>query len=300
MSRCSLYDWLDSRQSSYSDGLSFFRLYASQEEREKYLSYFEQVDDVPNFDAHFVILRKRLSRIAKERGGDIRLYATAESKEEAKQTVENDKRILLSIKQQERQILQLEDQISDIDDRSEDNEDRIGQVEMQIEQVNESIEEMKQQLSSRGARIVTFTSLPEHLKESYLRIRKITPLYAALFTEMQNESISNDERLKTAKEVYELWKERRDRWKEIDRWASETGVTLDLAESKPDDPNKEQLDEKAIKDRMERLRQNIRRTKRSIEMHQQNGKLNYLERSKKRLTDFELELNKLEEMSNGK
>lgn len=300
MSRGSLYDWLDSRQSSYSDGLSFFRLYASREEREKYLAYFEQVDDVPAFDAHFVILKKRLARIAKEKGGNIQLYATAESKEQAKQTVENDKRILLSIKQQEKQILQLEDQISNIDDRSEDNEDRIGQVEMQIEQVNESIEEMKQQLSSRGARIVTFSSLPEHLRESFLRIRKITPLYAALFTEMQNSTISNEERLKTAEQVYELWKERRNRWKEIDRWAAETGVTLDLTESKPDDPNKEQLDEEAIKDRMERLRQNIRRTERSIEMHQKNGKLNYLERSKKRLADFELELNKLEEINNGK
>ena len=55
-----------------------------------------------------------------------------------------------------------------------------------------------------GAKI-TLAELPEELQGRVKRIREITPLYAAAFTEMSSEAIQDKDRAELAKEVFNLW-----------------------------------------------------------------------------------------------
>ena len=73
-------------------------------------------------------------------------------------------------------------------------------------------------------------------------------------------------------------------------------MKLELDERAPqmEDPMVEGM---RIACRIERLKENIRRTKQSIDRHERNGKLNYLAKSRQRLGDYERELAELEQQT---
>jgi hypothetical protein len=155
------------------------------------------------------------------------------------------------------------------------------------------IPERREQPAYTGLRIVRYTDLPADQRKDYDEIRRITPLYASLFAEMQDRSIADDRRAEIAAQVVELYDRKRALWARMDQWAERGGVKLELDERAPqaEDPMVEGM---RIACRMERLKENIRRNKQSIERHERNGKLNYLEKSRQRLGDYERELEELE------
>lgn len=147
-----------------------------------------------------------------------------------------------------------------------------------------------------GLRVVRYTDLPADQRKDYDEIRRITPLYGSLFAEMQDCSIADDRRAEIAAQVVELYDRKRELWARMDQWAEQGGVKLELDERAPqtEDPMIEGM---RIACRIERLKENIRRTRQSIDRHERNGKLNYLAKSRQRLGDYERELAELEQQT---
>ena len=158
------------------------------------------------------------------------------------------------------------------------------------------IQEPAERPAFAGLRIVRYADLPADQRKDYDEIRRITPLYGSLFAEMQDRSIADDRRAEIAAQVVELYDRKRALWARMDQWAERGGVKLDLDERAPqaEDPMVEGM---RIACRIERLKENIRRAKQSIERHERNGKLNYLEKSRQRLGDYERELEELEKQA---
>lgn len=158
------------------------------------------------------------------------------------------------------------------------------------------IPERQEQPAYTGLRVVRYADLPADQRKDYDEIRRITPLYGSLFAEMQDRSIADDRRAEIAAQVVELYDRKRALWARMDQWAERGGVKLDLDERAPqaEDPMVEGM---RIACRIERLKENIRRAKQSIERHERNGKLNYLEKSRQRLGDYERELEELEKQA---
>lgn len=158
------------------------------------------------------------------------------------------------------------------------------------------IQEQREQPAYTGLRIVRYADLPADQRKDYDEIRRITPLYGSLFAEMQDRSIADDRRAEIAAQVVELYDRKRALWARMDQWAERGGVKLELDERAPqaEDPMVEGM---RIACRIERLKENIRRTKQSIERHERNGKLNYLEKSRQRLGDYEREMEELEKQA---
>ncbi|MCD7851880.1 MAG: hypothetical protein LUH63_20460 [Parabacteroides sp.] len=63
-----LYSWLSDRKRKYADGLSLFRELAPEEMKKKYLTYFSEVQDAPQFDSHYTVLVNKLSSVARMAG----------------------------------------------------------------------------------------------------------------------------------------------------------------------------------------------------------------------------------------
>ena len=147
-----------------------------------------------------------------------------------------------------------------------------------------------------GLRVVRYADLPADQRKDYDEIRRITPLYGSLFAEIQDRSIADDRRAEIAAQVVELYDRKRELWARMDQWAEQGGVKLELDERAPqaEDPMIEGM---RIACRIERLKENIRRTRQSIDRHERNGKLNYLARSRQRLGDYERELAELEQQT---
>ena len=161
------------------------------------------------------------------------------------------------------------------------------------------IQEPAERPAFAGLRIVRYADLPADQRKDYDEIRRITPLYGSLFAEMQDRSITDDRRAEIAAQVVELYDRKRALWARMDQWAERGGMKLELDERAPqaDDPLVEGM---RIACRIERLKENIRRTKQSIERHEHNGKLNYLEKSRQRLGDYERELEELEKQAKAR
>ena len=48
-----LQNWLADRKRKYADGLALFQALAPEEMRKKYIAFFSEVKEVPQFDSHF-------------------------------------------------------------------------------------------------------------------------------------------------------------------------------------------------------------------------------------------------------
>ena len=172
-------------------------------------------------------------------------------------------------------------------------------LESDLEEAQEELLELQDRLSvlRPGAKIITYTSLPDDIRMIFDRVRYITPLYSSLFTEMQNESLTPEEREPIAKQVYELWTERANLWNQIDAWAEGKQVTLKLQEKRTEElPTDQVMKGMQMANRIERLKENIRRTEVSISNHEKNGKMNMKQKAQQRLEAYQKELAELEGM----
>jgi len=138
---------------------------------------------------------------------------------------------------------------------------------------------------------ITLADLPDELQGRVKRIREITPLYAAAFTEMSSEAIQDKDRAELAKEVFNLWYERKSIWDELDGYAKSKNALLDVGFAQPEPlPSNPLLDAMALAKRIERLKEKIARTEKAITMHSENGKENLRAAACERLGKFNKEL----------
>lgn len=309
MGKAKLQNWLADRQRTYADGLALFRELAPEDMRRKYLAYFSEVETVPQFDSHFTVLINKLTTVARIEGEKpqvtisdkaVQVLATAVNMAKAVDKAADEQKgnkILKDILIKESELFKLQDRIVELEDDNEDKSDEINQLESDLEEAREELRELQDQFSSLrpGAKIVTYSSLPDDIRSLFDEARQITPLYASLFTEMQNEALTPEEREPIAKQVHELWTRRASLWDQIDAWAEGKQLQVKTEVPKTEElPADQVLRGMQIANRIERLKENIRRTETSIAQHEKSGKLNLRQKAEQRLADFKQELMVLE------
>lgn len=306
-----LQNWLADRKRKYADGLALFQALAPEEMRKKYIAFFSEVKEVPQFDSHFTVLVNKLTTVARlssaqpqitisERGSILLKTAVAATKaiEKTANQLKSDK-VLKEILVKESELFKLQDKITELEEDNDDKSGEIDQLQAELEEAQEELQELQDQfaLLRPGAKIATYSSLPDNIRTIFDEVRQITPLYAALFTEMQNEALTAEQRKPIADQVHELWTRRAKLWDQIDAWAEGKQIQLKTEVQKTEElPADQLLKGMQIANRIERLRENIRRTETSIAQHEKNGKLNLRQKAEQRLADCKRELAELDNL----
>lgn len=306
-----LQNWLADRKRKYADGLALFQALAPEEMRKKYIAFFSEVKEVPQFDSHFTVLVNKLTTVARlssaqpqitisERGSILLKTAVAATKaiEKTANQQKGDK-VLKEILVKESELFKLQDKITELEEDNDDKSGEIDQLQAELEEAQEELQELQDQfaLLRPGAKIATYSSLPDNIRTIFDEVRQITPLYAALFTEMQNEALTPGQRKPIADQVHELWTRRAKLWDQIDAWAEGKQIQLKTEVQKTEElPADQLLKGMQIANRIERLRENIRRTETSIAQHEKNGKLNLRQKAEQRLAYYKRELAELDNL----
>lgn len=309
MSKVTLQNWLADRQRKYADGVALFRALAPEDMRSKYLTFFSEVSDAPQFDSHYTVLVNKLTFIARMAGAKPQMMAVevaaktmvtavaiAKAADKKANEVQGDK-VLKEILVKESELFALQDKITALEDDNEDKSEEIATLESDLEEAQEELQELQDRLAvlRPGAKIVTYSALPDNIRLIFDRVRYITPLYASLFTEMQNESLTPEQREPIAKQVHALWIERAGLWDQIDAWAEGKKVELKIEEKRTEElPADQVIRGMQMANRIERLKENIRRTEVSVLNHDKNGKLNLKQKAEQRLSEYCKELATLE------
>ena len=306
-----LQNWLADRKRKYADGLALFQALAPEEMRKKYIAFFSEVKEVPQFDSHFTVLVNKLTTVARlssaqpqitisERGSILLKTAVAATKaiEKTADQLKGDK-VLKEILVKESELFKLQDKITELEEDNDDKSGEIDQLQAELEEAQEELQELQDQfaLLRPGAKIATYSSLQDNIRTIFDEVRQITPLYAALFTEMQNEALTPEQRKPIADQVHELWTRRAKLWDQIDAWAEGKQIQLKTEVQKTEElPADQLLKGMQIANRIERLRENIRRTETSIAQHEKNGKLNLRQKAEQRLAYYKRELAELDNL----
>lgn len=242
-----LQNWLADRKRKYADGLALFQALAPEEMRKKYIAFFSEVKEVPQFDSHFTVLVNKLTTVARlssaqpqitisERGSILLKTAVAATKaiEKTANQLKGDK-VLKEILVKESELFKLQDKITELEEDNDDKSGEIDQLQAELEEAQEELQELQDQfaLLRPGAKIATYSSLPDNIRTIFDEVRQITPLYAALFTEMQNEALTPEQRKPIADQVHELWSRRAKLWDQIDAWAEGKQIQLKTEVQKP-------------------------------------------------------------------
>lgn len=309
MSKVTLQNWLADRQRKYADGVALFRALAPEDMRSKYLTFFSEVSDAPQFDSHYTVLVNKLTFIARMAGAKPQMMAVevaaktmvtavaiAKAADKKANEVQGD-RVLKEILVKESELFALQDKITALEDDNEDKSEEIATLESDLEEAQEELQELQDRLAvlRPGAKIVTYTALPDNIRLIFDRVRCITTLYASLFTEMQNESLTPEQREPIASQVHALWIERAALWDQIDAWAEGKKVELKIEEKRTEElPADQVIRGMQMANRIERLKENIRRTEASVINHDKNGKLNLKQKAEQRLSEYRTELAMLE------
>lgn len=103
----------------------------------------------------------------------------------------------------ESELFKLQDKITELEEDNDDKSGEIDQLQAELEEAQEELQELQDQfaLLRPGAKIATYSSLPDNIRTIFDEVRQITPLYAALFTEMQNEALTPEQRKPIADQV---------------------------------------------------------------------------------------------------
>ena len=303
--------WLANRQRKYADGLALFLEFATPEFKKKYEAYFSKVTDEPDaFDPHFTMLINKLTVI--DRILDLQQPKTVIDFtpvpevdrvlgiKEVKANDEEETKLSNELKEKESELDSLRKELEESKESDEDKQDRIDDLESEIEEKESEIDELKEKIENfrKGVKVVKEDDLPEHLLSLYQRIKEITPLYAALKTEIADENLSDDERKKKAEELCALDDERRKAWNTIDDWAAGEEVRVEL---KGVDPDEDLSDDPFVKGlqiskAIERAKENLKRSKAAVTSFTKSGDLNKANKAQSRVDKYQVELNKLTEL----
>ncbi len=304
-----LKQWLSDRRRKYSDGVDLFENLASDEMKRKFLNYFREVNTVPQFDSHFTVLINKLTSISSILGvkpvvmradvaaTTLKAAVDVAMADEKKSSELKGDTVLKDILSKEEELFSLRERLHALEENNEEKSDEIEVLQAELDSLTEELEELQIQFQTLrpGAKIMTYSALPKEIQALFDRVREITPLYASLFTEMQNENLSPEDRAPIASQVYDLWTERSSLWNKIDDWAEGKQISLKLEEKRMDElPTNQVLKGMHLANRIDRLKENIRRSAESIDKHKKNGKENLRLKAESRLSEYQKELAELE------
>ena len=257
-----IQEWLADPKRKYADGLAIFKTAAAPEIKKKYGEYFSAVEGEPEqFDMHFGMLINKVSdienkmRINPDAFKDLTLLVAPvdNSKEIAAKEAEIStlKATIETLQSKEIESTEIEDNATVIS--LTEAEEKLLALETELETLKEK----------RGISIVQYDNLPEDIKKLYDRVKAITPLMASLHADISVEEIHPNTRKSLAKKLCDLDDERRLAWDAIDVWSEGKTVEPTLeANSFSDDVLAKGMQ---IARRMERLKENINRSKDSAE-----------------------------------
>ena len=257
-----IQEWLAAPNRKYAEGLAIFKIAAAPEIKKKYGEYFSAVDGEPDqFDMHFGMLINKVSdienkmRINPDAFKDLTLLVAPvdNSKEIAAKEAEIStlKATIETLQSKEIESTEIEDNATVIS--LTEAEEKLLALETELETLKEK----------RGISIVQYDNLPEDIKKLYDRVKAITPLMASLHADISVEEIHPNTRKSLAKKLCDLDDERRLAWDAIDVWSEGKTVEPTLeANSFSDDVLVKGMQ---IARRMERLKENINRSKDSAE-----------------------------------
>ena len=257
-----IQEWLADPKRKYADGLAIFKTAAAPEIKKKYGEYFSAVEGEPEqFDMHFGMLINKVSdienkmRINPDAFKDLTLLVAPvdNSKEIAAKEAEIStlKATIETLQSKEIESTEIEDNATVIS--LTEAEEKLLALETELETLKEK----------RGISIVQYDNLPEDIKKLYDRVKAITPLMASLHADISVEEIHPNTRKSLAKKLCDLDDERRLAWDAIDVWSEGKTVEPTLeANSFSDDVLVKGMQ---IARRMERLKENINRSKDSAE-----------------------------------
>ena len=176
-----LQNWLADRKRKYAGGLALFQALAPEEMRKKYIAFFSEVKEVPQFDSHFTVLVNKLTTVARlssaqpqitisERGSILLKTAVAATKaiEKTADQLKGDK-VLKEILVKESELFKLQDKITELEEDNDDKSGEIDQLQAELEEAQEELQELQDQfaLLRPGAKIATYSSLPDNIRSRW-------------------------------------------------------------------------------------------------------------------------------------
>lgn len=300
--------WLNNPKRDYREGLEIFKQYASQSIRvqyEHFLTVGADDEKIDQFDKRFPILINKISSILIKMKLDPKKYVEYPGTKTLAFTGSNIRKEIASkaaeVKSEKEETATLLAKIASLSEAGEEKQDEIEELNEQLEKQKETVEKLEAELSSKieksGLKVVTHEDLPAKLKELFDIAKEITPLMAAIHSDLSKEQISDEERKKLAEELCRLDDERRNIWDKIDTWAEGGEILLDAPKENlySEDPLAKGMQ---IANRIERLKENISRTSKSIIGHEKSGKENLKIKAQDRLASYEKELAELEQIVN--
>ena len=162
-----------------------------------------------------------------------------------------------------------------------------------MDESNGKIEELKKKLAEKTVKVITPDDLPKQLGAAYARNKEITPLMASLHSSLKDESITDEQRQEIAKQLCDLDDERRSNWDGIDNYLESSNLAL------PEDRLLVYSEDPVIKGaqiakRIDRLRENIKKSGDALTKHRKAGKENLVVKAQNRLDTYTEELNGLQ------
>lgn len=299
--------WLAKPSGRYSDGLAIFTQLASADIKKKYLEFFKEVEGEPKpHDIHMTMLINKVSDIErnikinpalyenvelvlKETGPDA---ATLKAIEEKNAQIAELKQIISELKADNSDIIS---ENEDLNDQLEELEEGLNDAQVEVSvyeaQLSELVKELDVLKAKRGLQIVVIGDMPDDIRKVYERNKEITPLMAKIHSEISVEGLHYKTREKLVKQLCEYDDERRANWDKIDDW-SEGRETKDFTVEKPEFDVDPVIAGVQIGRRIERLKENISRSKTVAETAE---KETIKSNAEKRIAAYELELSELEE-----
>ena len=286
--------WLSNRLRKYADGVALFKANATPLMLKSFGGFFGEVSNVPPFDNHFSVLVNKLTIIMRDNRETKSILLGGTKTVDSQIKVDA---LIIALQEKEREHIDLINEIDELTDEGDEKSEEINELSDQRDEMENEIRSLHDQIESlhQGLKIVTYTNLPDDIKALYDRTRAITPLYAVCFNDMANESLTDEERAELAEQVKSHYDERAECWKQIDDWSNSTGAKLYL-EKFIEEKTPEQT---AIKqgvdlvNRIERLKENIKRCEKALLKHKENGKENYAATTELKIKEYQAELDSL-------
>jgi SMC interacting uncharacterized protein involved in chromosome segregation len=295
-------NWLNNPKRDYAEGVELFDRLANKDFKTKYAVFFklkEGETEVKQFEIRFTMLVNKMSAIYSKMQLNPEQYLPkpapawqVDSVSIQEEIIEKSKKI----KALEQEKEDLEGSIMELEESDEEKQDEIDDLNAEIEEKDEEIRSLKTELEEtakkNGLKVVKYENLPEEIKKKFDRTKEIVPLIAKIHAEIQTETLSDDDRKKLAGELCALDDERRNIWDIIDAWAEGKDVVLDEPKEQTysDDPLIRGVQ---ISKRIDRLKDNISKTKSAIEKHIASKKKNLEAKAGERLIAYEKELEEL-------
>jgi len=310
-------NWLSNQNRDYREGLEIFVKCASPEIKTKYSAFLQLKDgesEVKYFDPRFSILINKVSAIMTKMRMNPNDYPVLDKSVKLNTIVQvDDLKNEISEKSEKINELsqeksELESKIGKLEADGDDKQDEIDELTSELEAKEEEIESLQEELEEKinqsGLKVVKYDDLPKDLKKLFDRTKEIVPLMAKVHAELAPSGSpeggeADAARKKLAEELCKLDDERRSIWDKLDAWAK--GNEVLLSEPKEleysDDPVVRGMQ---VGKRIERLRENIGRTEKSISEHVKNKKPNLEAKAKSRLEAYQAELDELEKAIDAK